>query len=386
MNATRTAWLGALLLAVSAGRAPVDAQSISSNGYTGTTFVHGFADDGGRFLVSRQSAPGLPLSPIWTKYDAIIDVKQPWFPSLPMSGSAFNQALALNSFRQANGPQVLIAHSFGGVVSRRAHQSNAAGIAGIITIGTPHGGTYVATNRAKYQAYLNTTIQRAREAGFPAVASAGAVVGGTLGATAVAVAWPFFADNLDQSVARLRDSLNKAFNNLPAATLADAQPGSSALTALQAYTGDATLPRAQVTGTVAVKNYPIHLLASLTGQDASSLIQLRNVATTVLKGCRALLYSTIIFYGGGRKCSRARNMLRNMDSKFFAWSTGQTWGAAQPRLFDGLIEETRAQYPGLSDLTRKQLVPNTDHHALLFRQGGVDAITSAMDRIGMQRR
>lgn len=385
MNATRTVRLGALLLAVSAGRAPVDAQSIPSNGYTGTTFVHGFADDGGRFLVSRQSAPGLPLSSIWTKYDAIIDVKQPWFPTLPMAGSAFDQAPYLNTFRQSNGPQVLVAHSFGGVVSRRAHQSNAAGIAGIITIGTPHGGTYVATNRAKYQAYLNTTIQRAREAGFPAAASAGAV-GGPIGVVAASAAWYYFGDNVNQSIARLRDSVNKAFNNLPAAPLADAQPGSTALTALQSYAGDATLPRAQVTGTVAVKNYPIHLLASLTGQDANSLIQLRNVATTVLKGCRTVLYATIIFYGGGRKCSRARNMLRNMDSKFFAWSTGQMWGSAQPRLFDGLIEETRAQYPGLSDLNRKLVTPNTDHHALLFRQQGVIDITTAMERIGMRRR
>lgn len=135
-----------------------------------------------------------------------------------------------------------------------------------------------------------------------------------------------------------------------------------------------------------MKNFPLELTASLTGQDASTLILMRNIASTVLKGCRTVLYSTILFYGNGRKCSRARNMLRNLDSKFYAWATGQTWGPAQSRAFDGIVEQTRGQYPGLGDPFRKVNVPNTDHHGLLFKTGGVAAITLMMERIGMERR
>lgn len=157
-------------------------QTIPANGYNGTVFVHGFADNGARWRVSRSGAPGMPASPIVAKYSAAVVLGDTVFPSLTYNATIATQAGNLRGWIPATGNYVLIGHSMGGVVARKTHQNSSAGIAGIITIGSPHQGTYVANNRLNYYAYLDMTIGRLRAAGIPLGISAGIAYGASAGA------------------------------------------------------------------------------------------------------------------------------------------------------------------------------------------------------------
>lgn len=95
---------------------------------TTAVFVHGFRANGSTWSAASQALAA----------DLVIGT---YNPTLPEGDRFADQAYDLNLYNWTNA--VLIGHSNGGLVSREA--SRAGSFAGIITVGTLHGGVKVAT-------------------------------------------------------------------------------------------------------------------------------------------------------------------------------------------------------------------------------------------------
>ena len=345
---------------------PLQAQSISA--YDGTILIPG-AGENARLWTALHS--GVSVQGQIAQQIQLKSVLTPYLGN----GSASVQADYLRSILSGTGGvQVLVAHSFGGIVARKTYQGSSANIAGIITIATPHNGTWAANNLSQINGYIGTLSYRLYEA---ATYAFGAFIGHLIN------------DVLRQP--GLDGMQQMVMSSLGASTpiTADASVGSATVTNNWSYAGDASLPRASVQGTIPVGNFPFRLLASSLDTIPGTYtfedwVHIRNAVLSALKVCRIIGYGTIINWEEGRKCSFAKDMLVRLDRSLYAFETGQSYGSAVIRNFDGLVDETRGTYPGLSDPNRLLVASGpADHLGVVFKPAGISATTTAMLRIGM---
>lgn len=113
---------------------------------TPTYFVHGIDSNGQTWLeLGEVLANQLP---IWPRYPSLVSDN-------PISQQASQLVGDINSVDYGN-PVILVGHSQGGLVSRKA--STRVPVAGVITIGTPHSGAPIATHAGNIQGLINTTL------------------------------------------------------------------------------------------------------------------------------------------------------------------------------------------------------------------------------------
>lgn len=145
----------------------------------------------------------------------------------------------------------------GGLVARKAFLTPPRKIAAIVTVSTPHNGSYTANNAANELAYLQeiiTKVDNAVSAG--GIALLGPIIG------------PIVAYFGHQKISEAKTTYLTFFPSATDPAVQALRAGSPEIAALQASTGDASLPRAVVYGVLpSVRNFPIRILASYTNQD-----------------------------------------------------------------------------------------------------------------------
>jgi triacylglycerol lipase len=115
-----------------------DALGAAARGRRGVLFVHGFVCNRGLWnpWLDKLTAQGVPfvavnLEPVFGSIDA-------YTPTIEDAAQRLEQATGM--------APLIVAHSMGGLAVRRwyAEQSDASRVAHIVTIGTPHHGTWLA--------------------------------------------------------------------------------------------------------------------------------------------------------------------------------------------------------------------------------------------------
>lgn len=339
--------------------------------YGGTVFVHGLVD-----AASRWTNPILGGASPFDRYNVTIDLRTPSFPQLSGNAAIATQrgelAAVLNA---AGGPRVVVAHSMGGLVSRSSYLNGAGNVAAIITIASPHQGSFAGNNAAKFHAFLGKMADRVRGVVQTATYQ---YLGAGMGSKIVRY--------LDiEYIEPARAELRRGLPDPASAAVTDLRVGSSAISTLNANTGDAVLPRANVVGQIPVKNFPLRLIASSTGRDFNQMNEYRKLAMSGLKTCKHLGFVTIVNAYLGRKCSLAYKHFARLDGRFLLWTNGAGPGNRPRNVpFDGIVAAERANYPGLSPTQNiTSATPTSDHFGVL---ADAPSVTSAMDRVRMLRR
>lgn len=372
MNRAKCALI-AFVAAVHIPTGSMSSQTVSA--FDATVLVHGLADNHNRFFLSSQS--GTPSS----QWNTTINLKTILAPDLPSTSSVAQQAISLRSFLDQQGSwplRVLVAHSMGGIVQRQTFINNPSSFAGMISIATPHGGTYAANNAATIKLYLDGLITNIDNTLFPAVYM-------NMGLT-VATLVQIFKNSY---VSGARTMLTTMFPNPNSPAVTDLRVGSPVLAALASNNADASLPRANVIASLNTlnRNWPFRLLAANDGNDSdlSTMVWYRNFAKSVFKNCKHVGRLTIVFWEFARKCSRVDRAIGALDERLMAYVVGtQANGKARNIPFDGVVAVEKAGYPLLSDPLRKIQANNVNHFSVLFDpSSGVPSTTTAMSRIGM---
>ncbi|MGQ0640050.1 MAG: esterase/lipase family protein [Gemmatimonadaceae bacterium] len=339
--------------------------------YGGTVFVHGLVDSPSRWTNPLNGG----ASP-FDRYNAVVDVGPPTFPALSGAASIATQRGQLTSvLNAAGGPRVVVGHSMGGLIARSSAINGASNVAAIITVATPHQGSYAANNAAKLHGFINKSIDRSSSvASTIGYRFLGPIAGSILNQYMNTHFWIPARNELQL---RLPDPASAAVNDL--------KVGSSAINTLNANTSDAVLPRANIVGHVPVTNFPLRLVASSTGRDFNDMNQKRKWAMSALKACKHVGYLTIVHHYIGRKCSLAYKHFARLDGRFLLWTNGAGPGNRPRNVpFDGIVAAERANYPGFSPA--QNIISNTptsDHFGVL---GDANRVRDGMSSIGMRLR
>lgn len=353
------------------GAMVIPSLSAAQLNYSGTVFVHGLVDSPSRWTTPLNGG----ASP-FDRYNAVIDPRSPSFPGLSGAASIATQRGELTSvLNAAGGPRVVVAHSMGGLVARSSAINGAGNIAAIMTVATPHQGSYAANNAAKFHFFLNKMIERVN--GVVAVAGYS-----FLGPSGGYILQQYMNNHFLQPA---RSELQLRLPDPASAAVNDLKVGSSAINTLNANTSDAALPRANIVGHVPVRNFPLRLLASSTGRDFNDMNQKRKWSMSALKTCKHVGYLTIVHHYLGRKCSLAYKHFARLDGRFLLWTNGAGPGNRPRNVpFDGIVAAERANYPGFSPA--QNIISNTptsDHFGVL---GDANRVRDGMVSIGMALR
>lgn len=115
-----------------------DHDADTSQGATPVVLVHGFVCNRGLWIpwMKQLRASGIPFVSVNL---------EPVFGSIDDYARCIEEAV-VRAERQCGKPPLLVGHSMGGLASRAwlAAQSNPDRVAGVVTIGTPHRGTWLA--------------------------------------------------------------------------------------------------------------------------------------------------------------------------------------------------------------------------------------------------
>lgn len=357
-------------LLASACSMPLAAHAQALN-YGGTVFVHGLADS-----PSRWTTPLLGGASPYDRYNATIDLKTPSFPLLSGSSSIATQRGELTSvLNGVGGPRVVVGHSMGGLIARSAYLNNASNVAAIITIASPHQGSYAANNAAKFHGFINKMIERTD--------NVVALLGwGYLGPVSGSIVRNYVNQTF---LVPMRTLLQQKLPDPASPAVTDLKVGSSAIAALNADTRDVVLPRANIVGQVPVNNFPLRLVASSTGLDFNDMNQKRKWVMSGLKTCKHLGYTTIVNPYTARKCSLAYKHYARLDGRFLLWTNGAGPGN-RPRSvpFDGIVAAERANYPGFNPSQNIiSALATSDHFGVL---ADANSVTTAMLRVQMLQR
>jgi pimeloyl-ACP methyl ester carboxylesterase len=356
------------LLAIAMGPAILTAQLP----YEYTTFVHGFNDNGNRFITPNTA--GLLSSHV--------NLKTPRFPSLTGDLRISDQASNLFAFASGNpnGPHVLVGHSMGGLTSRSAYFSHPGGtFSAIISMGTPHEGAPIADNATRVTGYIANEVSdffaNVIEILYRPNPST------ILSAIAVAVI-DYLASSVFES--NLQAYLNHQFGTQSLA-LNDIKTTSPTIASLKASTDP--LPHANVLGTIGRRNAIFRIAHSWAYRDHEfdSNIRKKNKVKSIVKACRQIAWNWIIRTHVGRVCNQVDNALGSIDDRWAHWTMGPAEKRNPNATFDGLIPTSRSRYPGtsLTDPTINFTAFTVNHMNLQYNPFGINTIAQAMRRVGM---
>lgn len=412
----RSTWSGRIRSAVvlSAGAALAVAASAEWAGaqlrYDRTTFLHGLGSDSSiwrvpHVVLGNQSSPGylgrrVVLKAVGTPY---LNAGAQGRPDSTLGLSYTGQRDNLVRFvGGAPGQHVFVGHSLGSLVARGAFAVSNVGaqrVSGIVTIAAPHQGALLADSARLALRYFEDL-----DAALLSVKDRLNKLGGF---------WQSFGAILLSPVALVigHQQLQNArgIQGVPVSAVAgltsqiaiqDLRPAASAIQELNAYRGDAGVPRANIRGSIPYDDAVLRLAASTTTATTfESLRQAKRKGLTGLRKCRNYGAFTFNLAAPGNRCRRAMVLLRSLDARWAGWVNGtepvpgwvrapdNTLVQAQgPRkvAFDGVVPNERSNYPTSDGLTYEATVPNASHQDIYRSKDGLDRTAEGMLRMGMQ--
>jgi len=331
------------------------AQTIQS--YTHSTFIPGFNE----------------FSTIWDRNESISQLGQRVVlntverADVTTSDYINNQASDLRNRFLTTGTHVLVAHSNGGLVARRAALTSTSGIAGIVTVATPHSGAPISDNSQAAISYVHSTASTVAGAGLNSII-------GPLHAYLITQAVnAMFGNSFEQW-------LTNEFGTNTAGAL-DARTTSSTIAALSA--SDA-LPHASVYGTLPRRYAWMKVTASALNQDdqVDNWIRYYRRSARSLKACQVTGFFVIVSAWRAYYCRRGYKALVNVDKTWHYFTGGSSLA------FDGFVPNSRTIYPGttLANQAVNRAVQGANHNDIIYRVDGIIAISDQMAAIGMVRR
>lgn len=292
--------------------------------YDRTTFLNGFAASNEIWTNPYRDLSSVTPPTYISNY---IDLGATHNPLVDPRLRYSSQKAEVSSTFAAGTHHVLVGHSLGSLVARGVYLDYPAlrpNIAGIIATVAPHQGTPMAANAVQLSRFMADVQRRVNDAVASIRVAAGIspfvfFVGGTSGnmlGNWVIMGWSFIV-----AAASIVFSLGvpageyvsfDQFTNLdkvPARL--DLIPGSSALDSLNSRFEDGAIPRANIYGTIPIKNAAIRLGQSQVDKDHEfdAAVKKRDAAVSGFKICKVVGYATIVMGRTARKCSYARKVL-----------------------------------------------------------------------------
>lgn len=306
--------------------------------YDGTVFLHGFSSGPSTW----DGTPGWLSDRLYTKV-----MKTPKTDSSATINMQRNELRTLLSGYGGN--QVLVGHSMGGLVARATYVENPANISAIVTVGTPHNGALLANNSDQVISWLQGVRDRLVIA-----------VTATLGPSAASEVDSLFTGGYGDV-----ELFAAARFGIGCAAVNDLKTTSTTIASLSSITNDA-VPRANVMGHIPFK-YALYRLAVPTS-EFNKTVNFHKQSLKKLGKCRWLKI-TIVHFGKGSKCGRARNALRNLDRDWAGLVNGTTtapWPVGTNPVFepfDGVVPRSRSLYPGIPFVNgQPNIVASGAHH------------------------
>lgn len=386
----------AILLLVLVLRPPglVGAQTLA---YDHTTFLNGFASDSGIWTLGYRDL-GWLTPPAYLK--STVDLRTVGMPNLHEDSTYLGDVGLLGRYLAPGGKHVLVGHSLGGLVARGTYIRRGdlrPAYAGIITIAPPHQGALLADSSFRVEQLLADT-QRRVNGGVSAVQMEVWVATLFLSTVSPSYQGLYFkiATKLHRTLDQNRLSIDNFLGIAQSPSLPDLRTTSAAIAELNANTTDAAVPRANLKGTIPVRNAVLRLKQSAERADEKydETVRGRNIGLSVFKACRAVGYGTIVLSLQARKCGWAIKVMERIDNKWAGFAKGFrtiTPYGIQLRVpvegaFDGVVPNARSVYPGLTDLSADlPAIDLTNHFNIYNTRRGLDQLATAMFKVGMQR-
>jgi hypothetical protein len=288
------------------------------------------------------------------------------------------------------GQLVLVGHSLGSLIARGSYISKPETrphIAGIVAIAAPHEGTRLADNAPEAVRFFSDVQRRVNDAIFAVqVESSIAVVLGYF------LAQPAHSIIIDIALWVLQHAEGASISlgdlvNLPKVpALADLKPEGATIQMLTSHFEDASLPRANIYGTIPFQHAAFRVLKSAQGKDYdyAATVDTYNKALTAFKVCKYVGYATIVLGSQGRACAYGGIVLRRIDERWVKYVNGSD-ASGNPRYvpFDGIVANERSRYPSTNAVAYDIGVNGVNHQNIYNTRLGLDQITEGMRRIGM---
>lgn len=352
--------------------------------YDHTTFVAGLGSGPGIWTMPYSDLGATP--PQYLERSIMLHTEG----YAPMSDSlGYNQLVGrLGGFISAGGQHVLVAHSLGSLVSRGTYIDSVdlrPDIAAIITIAAPHQGAPLADNGAEAVRFFGD-VQRRVNDGLTA-ANVTFEIKALFDPTGGRPLFIVFAAIVLVKTAGQQIDLGNLPDILKLPALPDLSPDSFTVRRLNQRTDDAVIPRANIYGTIPFPNAVFRIKSSSENDDAglADAITKRNRGLFIFKACKYIGYATIVLSGQARRCSYAAKVLQRVDERWVAYVNG--WDSnGRPRYvpFDGIVPNERSHYPSPNAIAFEARVDGVNHQNIYKTRLGLDQVSTAMGRIGMQ--
>lgn len=401
----RRAWdVAALLAAAALAATTVAPRAGAQLAYDRTTFLHGI---GSSDTIWKKTYPELggQTSPDYLRRQVYL--KAVGTPYLNEGApEAKDQTAGLRYAGQRNnltrfltdtgGQHVLIAHSLGSLVARGAFAADGVGaqrVTGIVTIAAPHQGAWIADadSAARARDYVKELRYRLGRAERNIKLYLGTLFG--VGATLFAIEDLITALDLKSSGGLPSGEVDA----LPLlAALPDLGPNAEAVRTLNAYRGDAGIPRANIRGSIPIGHALLRLAAASGQSSFEELKSRKDKALSLMRKCRNLGNWTFNATDPGNRCQRAAAMLGALDARWAAYTNGTEYGLKStfplqygqvPRRvpFDGVVPNERSNYPTSNGLAYDFTVLGASHQDIYKGQDGLNAVAEGMIRMRMER-
>lgn len=373
-----------LLAGVVAKPADLPAQALQ---YERTTFLHGFGSHPSIWTTPYSGLSGLPTPGYLAQ---TIDLGTAGLVSLDTSKNYAEQRVILrDTLALQQQRHVLVGHSLGSLVGRGTYLGYAdrrPNIVGILAVTPIFQGAPIAGNLDEAADFLADVEWRVN-GGIDAVNMIAGIIDLFL---SLVTRMPFMAVSAIASVF-IPESGNIDVDDFAALAslrvLPDMVPGSPAIVEQNSRFEDASIVRANVTGSIPFSAALLRLQASAMNNEAKfeDLKRERNQAMSLFGACRIGGYILFPLYFQARACSNARKALGRMDSQWVKYVNGTgAYGLPLMVPFDGVVPNDHQQYPGLSDPLLKFHVDSGNHQNVLKVRRGADMIVQAMQAMRMR--
>ena len=354
--------------------------------YDHTAFLNGTASSKEIWTQSYTDLGATPPGYLSTR----IELDELKYFEVDSSKTYSQQVGMISSDLGIGGQYVLVAHSLGSLVARGTYIDSVAKrpqIAAIIAIAAPHQGAPIANNMHLLKMFLSDFQRRIND--------------GILACNAEAPIWSFmslwlpFSHGLGPALVFF--ILKKAndgvldLSSLVAApeppALADQAPASAAIQHLNQRTDDASIPRANIYGTIPYRDAALRVYSSSINDDAgfNGLVTKRNQAVLLFTFCKYVGYASIIEWGSGRRCAYAKIVLGRLDDRWARYFNGTDQNGNGLRIpSDGIVPNERQVYPSPGPINYNANVAVANHINIYKVRRGLDQVANAMHTIGMR--
>ena len=367
--------------------------------YNRTTFLNGFGSDSTIWEAQYRDLGGVSAPTYLGNYVELEIVRNP----LVNRELRYQDQKAQVSAVFTSGTQhVLVGHSLGSLVARGVYLDYPAvrpNISGIVATVAPHQGTPMAANAIKLAAFMGDVQRRVNDAvssirlaayitpllffvgGNATIALGNWIIGTWSFITAAAAVVFWIGANQGEYV-----NFDQLIGMTKAPARLDLIPNSDALRSLTRV-DDGAIPRANIYGTIPIKNAAIRLGQSLVDKDHefAAAVKKRDGAVSGFKICKYAGYATIVMGRTGRKCSYGRKVLQRVDDRWTRYVNG-AYSDGRPRMvpFDGVVPNDHSVYPTTNGLAYDKRVDGVNHLNVYKTRIGLLETVEGMRRIGMQ--